>query len=73
MKELVLTALLGIGVLVLDILNLKKYVLPFILLALATLVGFVVADWGTVETPLDRKSTRLNSSHSSVSRMPSSA
>ena len=26
-----------------------------------------------VMTPLDRKSTRLNSSHSSVSRMPSSA
>ena len=26
-----------------------------------------------VTTPLDRKSTRLNSSHSSVSRMPSSA
>ena len=25
------------------------------------------------ETPIDRKSTRLNSSHSSVSRMPSSA
>ena len=27
----------------------------------------------TVVTPKDRKSTRLNSSHSSVSRMPSSA
>jgi NADH-quinone oxidoreductase subunit N len=53
MKELLLTALLGIGVLVLDILNLKKYVLPFILFALATLVGFVVADWGTVETPFN--------------------
>ena len=26
-----------------------------------------------LETPIDRKSTRLNSSHSSVSRMPSSA
>ena len=26
-----------------------------------------------VTSPLDRKSTRLNSSHSSVSRMPSSA
>jgi len=53
MKELLLTALLGIGVLVLDILNLKKYVLPFILLALATLVGFVVADWNTVEMPFN--------------------
>src|SRR6056297_3400080 len=30
--------------------------------------GFVTADWG-----LDRKSTRLNSSHSGESRMPSSA
>ena len=43
MKELLLTALLGIGILVLDILNLKKYVLPFILLALAALVGFIAA------------------------------
>ena len=51
MKELLLTALLGIGILVLDILNLKKYVLPFILFGLAALVGFIAADWGTVETP----------------------
>ena len=28
---------------------------------------------GLLDEPLDRKSTRLNSSHSSVSRMPSSA
>ena len=28
---------------------------------------------GTIANQLDRKSTRLNSSHSSVSRMPSSA
>ena len=29
--------------------------------------------YGMGKTPADRKSTRLNSSHSSVSRMPSSA
>ena len=32
-----------------------------------------IADKIIVATALDRKSTRLNSSHSSVSRMPSSA
>ena len=44
-----------------------------------TLIIFVVLIWITVlimrevTWPSDRKSTRLNSSHSSVSRMPSSA
>ena len=32
-----------------------------------------LADLAPVRHPVDRKSTRLNSSHSSVSRMPSSA
>ena len=40
--------------------------------------GYYSLSWGIVSTlnkiaRLDRKSTRLNSSHSSVSRMPSSA
>ena len=34
--------------------------------------GLLLAQFGTV-TSLDRKSTRLNSSHEFVSRMPSSA
>ena len=51
-------------------------------LVTATLLGVIWGDWATamaVGTVLqilaarDRKSTRLNSSHSSVSRMPSSA
>ena len=49
-----------------------------LMLILATVVG--VVDGGTIraknnegEAATDRKSTRLNSSHSSVSRMPSSA
>ena len=32
-----------------------------------------VAGWETRLLPIDRKSTRLNSSHKTVSRMPSSA
>ena len=37
-------------------------------------VGFLVAaHHRRVDVPIDRKSTRLNSSHTSVSRMPSSA
>ena len=35
--------------------------------------AFVPTVLAPVLAPLDRKSTRLNSSHSSVSRMPSSA
>ena len=38
-----------------------------------SLWGYVVAMPGVQETHLDRKSTRLNSSHSQQSRMPSSA
>ena len=37
-------------------------------------VLFLIGDFtGMIGDPTDRKSTRLNSSHSSVSRMPSSA
>ena len=39
-------------------------------LVLVTLVGLLLTGGGV---PLDRKSTRLNSSHSGESRMPSSA
>ena len=35
--------------------------------------GKPIPDYADLATILDRKSTRLNSSHSSVSRMPSSA
>ena len=40
-----------------------------------TSVGKVIFEAGSIQIPepSDRKSTRLNSSHSSVSRMPSSA
>lgn len=54
MKELLITALLGIGVLAFDILNLRKLVLPLILLALAALVGCIVWDWNTTETPFNQ-------------------
>jgi len=54
MKELLITALLGIGVLAFDILNLRKLVLPLILLALAALVGCIVWDWNATETPFNQ-------------------
>jgi len=54
MKELLITALLGIGVLAFDIFNLRKLVLPLILLALVALVGCIVWDWNTTETPFNQ-------------------
>lgn len=54
MKELVITALLGIGVLAFDIVNLRKLVLPLILFALAALAGCIVWDWNTTETPFNQ-------------------
>ena len=41
----------------------------FVVLSLAVVLGSLVS----AKAGVDRKSTRLNSSHSSVSRMPSSA
>jgi NADH-quinone oxidoreductase subunit N len=54
MKELLITALLGIGVLTFDILNLRKLVLPLILLALSALLGCIVYDWNSSETPFNQ-------------------
>ena len=39
----------------------------------ALLAAFVLGLFNTLVRPLDRKSTRLNSSHIPLSRMPSSA
>ena len=39
----------------------------------AVFVDDVISDWNRTELEKDRKSTRLNSSHSQQSRMPSSA
>ena len=41
--------------------------------AKARLAMFLVQYWGGPTTYRDRKSTRLNSSHTDISRMPSSA
>ena len=47
-----------------------NHIIPNTLINLCVLSCFDEAGWNNVQ---DRKSTRLNSSHSSVSRMPSSA
>jgi NADH-quinone oxidoreductase subunit N len=54
MKELLITALLGIGILAFDILNLRKLVLPLILISLAALVGCIAYDWNSTETPFNQ-------------------
>jgi NADH-quinone oxidoreductase subunit N len=51
MKEIVIISLLGIVVLALDILKMRKLVLPSILLGLLGLIGVSIADWGQNETP----------------------
>jgi len=51
MKELLISSLAGIVVLTLDILNLRKFVVPFIILALGGLAACAVIDWGANENP----------------------
>lgn len=53
MKELVITSLLGLVVLGLDILKLRKLVFPAILLGLFALIGSVVIDWNTKNNPFE--------------------
>ncbi len=49
MKELVITSLLGIGVLAFDILKLRKFILPLIVVGLLAVVGASIVDWGMNE------------------------
>jgi NADH-quinone oxidoreductase subunit N len=51
MKELLISSLAGIVVLVLDIINLRKLVFPFLLLALGGLTACAFLDWGQNENP----------------------
>lgn len=51
MKELLITSLLGLAVLGLDILKLRKLIFPVILLALLGLLACVGMDWGHNENP----------------------
>ena len=51
MKEIVIISLLGIAVLALDVLKMRKLVLPVIILGLLGLIGVSIADWGLNETP----------------------
>ena len=46
---------------------------PYATLALAAYAAVIVSFLGGIHWGLDRKSTRLNSSHPRLSRMPSSA
>jgi len=51
MKEILIISLLGIVVLALDVLKMRKLVLPVIMLGLLGLIGVSIADWGLNETP----------------------
>ncbi len=51
MKELIIIALLGIVVLAIDILKLRKLTLPMTALGLLALIGVSIADWGTNQIP----------------------
>jgi len=51
MKEIVIISLLGIAVLALDVLKMRKLVLPVIMIGLLGLIGVSIADWGLDETP----------------------
>lgn len=51
MKELIIVALLGIAMLAIDILKLRKFALAVGALGLLSLIGVSVADWGTHQVP----------------------
>ena len=51
----------------------KKKLIAAILTGAMLVAGMSATVWADGEKSLDRKSTRLNSSHSTSSRMPSSA
>ena len=52
----------------------RELILPVLAIGLLGMVpAFAAADEDAVAKSVDRKSTRLNSSHSLTSRMPSSA
>lgn len=51
MKELIIVALLGVAMLAIDILKLRKLALAVGALGLLSLIGVSVADWGTNQVP----------------------
>lgn len=51
MKELIIIALLGVVVLMLDILKLRKLTLPVTVAGLLALIGVSIADWGNNAVP----------------------
>jgi NADH-quinone oxidoreductase subunit N len=53
MKELLISSLAGIAVLVLDIINLRKLVFPFLVLVLSGLTACAFLDWGHNENPFN--------------------
>lgn len=51
MKELLISSLLGISVLLFDLLRLRRAILPLVAAGLMALVAVVVVDWGTASNP----------------------
>lgn len=53
MKELIITSLLGISILALDIVKLRKAILPVIILGLLGTITSCILDWGHNENPFN--------------------
>ncbi|MFM9983694.1 MAG: NADH-quinone oxidoreductase subunit N [Flavobacteriales bacterium] len=63
MKEILIISLLGIGVLVADILKLRKLIMPLILLGLTGMIVCSVLDWGRNEIPFQQYGGMLQFDH----------
>ena len=61
MKELLISSLLGISVLLFDLLNLRKAILPLVLTGVAALIAVVFADWGTEANPFGNNMLLMDS------------
>jgi NADH-quinone oxidoreductase subunit N len=59
MKEILISSLLGLVVLIADILKLRKIVFAVVLLGLAALAGSCIMDWGHNEIPFAEKGKML--------------
>jgi NADH-quinone oxidoreductase subunit N len=67
MKEILIISLLGIVVLALDVLKMRKLVLPVTVIGLLGLIGVSIADWGLNEIPFAQYGGMLQFDQTSLS------